>query len=122
MLYPVLVKTARALMVEQGYSESATRYEILPDAIARFGYLSEIVQVKASIVLSHMYRRGVHTNQEAVGELIDSHRKRIAELTDEIRNQYPDVLTYDKSGNVKTTPKSKAPTFRIFSVNRPYTH
>jgi putative DNA primase/helicase len=110
-LYPALTQTARSLMVEQGYSESASRFEIRPDAAERFGHLSEIVQVKVNIALSHMYRRGVHTNQQGVAELTDSHRKRIGELTDEIRNRFPDVLTYDKSGDVKTTPKSKAPTF-----------
>jgi hypothetical protein len=110
-LYPALVETARSLMLEYGYSESATRFDIRPDSLERFGHLSEIVQVKASIVLSHMFRRGVQVNQAGVRSLTQRYGDRIAELTNEIRDRYPDVLTYDKSGKMKMTPKGKTPSF-----------
>jgi hypothetical protein len=98
-------------MLTQGYSESATRFEIRPDAIQRFGHLSEIIQVKASIVLSYMFRRGVHVNQAGVRRLAEHYSALIATFIDEIRDHYPEVLTYLKSGNVRTTQKGKAPYF-----------
>jgi len=102
---------ANRLMAEYGFCESADRYEIRPDAIERFGYLSEIVQVKASIVLSYMYRRGVHVDQDGANELMKLYEARLAEIVRDLQEHFPEVLSYDKTGKIKTTPKGKAPSW-----------
>ena len=53
---------AERIMREHGYDPTAPpdgRHEIRPDAIRRFGLLSESIQVQASIVLADLTRRGM---------------------------------------------------------------
>ena len=107
--YHSMATLAHSLMVEQGFSEIASRHEIRPDAVEKFGYLSETIQVKASIALSHMFRHGVRVNREAAQETSKHYRQRIAELTDELRQRFPEVLTFDGRGEVKLTPQGQTP-------------
>ncbi len=108
-LYPALTQLAYELMADYGYHPERDRYEILPDAIERYGYLSEVIQVKASIVLSQMFRRGVHIDEAGIQRLADEKRRRVGELTYELRRDYPDVLTFDRDGAVRLTAKSRTP-------------
>ena len=83
-------------MLKYGFSATAGRYEILPDAVEKFGYLSEIIQVKASIPLAHMFHRGVHVDQAGAQEITERYRRRIGELTIELQLRYPEALVFDK--------------------------
>jgi DNA polymerase I-like protein with 3'-5' exonuclease and polymerase domains len=108
-LYPALTHEAEELMLGYGYDRGSNTYEILPDAIDRYGYLSEAIQVKASIVLAHMYRRGVNVDRSGVQQLLREKRQRVAELTSELKKDYPKVLTYDREGGVRLTAMSQTP-------------
>ena len=110
-LYPAPTQRAFELMVDYGYNTKAQLYEIHPAAIDRHGYLSELIQVKASIVLSYMYRCGVTIDQENVDQLVDTLRQRVDALTLELRRDYSDALELDRAGNVKLTPQSQTPSF-----------
>ena len=110
-LYPALTQTAYEIMVEYGYRTNADRYEIQPDAIDRYGYLSEVVQVKASIVLWYMFRRGVTVDQTGVHNLVEILRGRVDGLTQKLRRDFPDALAVDRNGNIQLTPKSQTPSF-----------
>ncbi|MEQ8667536.1 MAG: DNA polymerase [Pirellulales bacterium] len=110
-LYPALTQAAYELMIDYGYRRDSHRFEIRPDAIGRFGYLSEVIQVKASIVLSHMFRHGVHVDQDGVNTLIQKHRGRVEELTAELRQDFPDALEILDDKQVRLTPKSQTPSF-----------
>jgi DNA polymerase family A/TubC N-terminal docking domain len=109
ILYPALSEVARSMMLQYGFSETATRFEIRPDAIERWGHLSEVIQVKASLVLPHMFRRGVHVNQAGAQEITERYRQSIGELTNELRQHYPGALAFDKRGGVTLTQKGKTP-------------
>ncbi len=108
-LYPALTKAALELMTDCGFGKSSERYEIRPDAIQKFGYLSEVIQTKASIVLAHMFRRGVSTDLAGVRALAERNKARVEELTRELQHSYPNALAYGKDGQVQLTPKSRTP-------------
>jgi hypothetical protein len=109
-LYPALGDTAYKLMLEHGYDPRATRYQIRPDAIEKFGYLSELIQVRASIVLSCMFRRGVRVDLAGARTLETSYRTELANEVAILERDYAEVLTYNKKdGKLKLTPKGKTP-------------
>lgn len=111
LLYPVLCQAAYELMLEQGFRRDAIRYEIRPDAIDRFGYLTEIVQVKASIVLAYMFRRGVHTDQAKVQALTQKYRDEITRLTEALLQDHPTLFRRKKDQTLKLTPKGQTPSW-----------
>jgi hypothetical protein len=109
-LYPALADAAYKIMLEYGFDGKATRYDIRPDAIEKFGYLSETIQVKASIVLASMFRRGVRVDEAKARLLESKYRNEMAEIIGTLEREYPEVLTYaKKDGKLKLTPKSQTP-------------
>lgn len=108
-LYPALAESACWMMLERGFNRSASRFEIRPDAVDQFGYLSETIQVKASVVLAHMFRRGVAVDQVGASGLTTELRNRVAELVHELRSDYPDALVINGDGQIKLTPQSRTP-------------
>jgi hypothetical protein len=110
-LYPALAEEAMQLMADYGFRRRAERYDIRPDAIEEFGYLSEIIQVKASIVLQHMFRRGVCVDVDAAARLEQQHREGLADVIADTERHHKDVLTYDRQGNLCLKPKSRTPSF-----------
>ena len=108
-LYPAMAEVAYGLMCAHGFDRQATRYDIWPDALQRFGYLSETVQVKASVVLAHMFRQGVHVDQQGVRELSLQYGKQLENLIETLKRDYPQVLSFKKDGSLKLTPKGGTP-------------
>src|SRR5262249_32814804 len=108
-LYPALADAAYRLMVAFGYARTAPLYDIRPDAMEKFGYLSEVIQGKASIVLAHMFRRGVRVNLAKAQALEQQYRAEMAAAVAELERDYRDVLTYKKDGSLKLRPKSQTP-------------
>src|SRR4029077_9035162 len=109
VLYPALAQAAEELMIEQGWTQDAARFDIRPDAIQKFGYLSETVQVKASIVLSHMFRRGVAVDRRKVQALAQKHRAELASITEVLQRDHPQVLRKTKDNTLALTPKGQTP-------------
>jgi hypothetical protein len=110
-LYPALAEEAMQLMADYGFRRRAERYDIRPDAIEEFGYLSEVIQVKASIVLQHMFRRGVCVDVEAAARLEQQHRDGLADVIADMERHHKEVLKYDREGNLLLKPKSRTPSF-----------
>jgi hypothetical protein len=108
-LYPALAAAAYQAMTAYGFDRKAQRYEIRPDALEKFGYLSEIIQVQASIALAYLFRRGVRVNLEKSRALEDKYRSEMAEIVATLERDYSQVLTYGKDGALKLTPKGKTP-------------
>src|SRR5262249_7638363 len=108
-LYPALAAAAYGLMVSFGFDRSAERYDIRPDALDRFGYLSEFIQVKASVVLAHLFRRGVRVNLDKARALEDKYRAEIAAIVAKWEQTYRGILVYARDGCLKLTPKSRTP-------------
>jgi hypothetical protein len=109
-LYPALAHAAYRLMLEYGFDRSAERYEIRPDALEEFGYLSEVIQVQASIVLAYMFRRGVRVSLDKARELEAKYREELAAIITGLERDYREVLTYGKKdGHLRLTPKGRTP-------------
>ena len=89
--------------------ETRRTVRVRPDAIQKFGYLSEVIQTKASIVLAHMFRQGVRIDPAGVRAFAERNKSRVEELTRELQHAYPDALAYGKDGQVQLTPKSRTP-------------
>jgi hypothetical protein len=108
-LYPALAEEALRLMEGAGFRRRAKRYDIRPDAIERFGYLSEIIQVKASIVLRQMFRNGICLNVDAADRLEQQHREQLSGVVADIERHHRDVLTYDRHGALRLKPTAQTP-------------
>src|SRR5262249_34143080 len=108
-LYPALAYEAMRLMREFGFDPRAERYDIHPDAVERFGYLSEVIQVKASVALAYLFRNGVRIDLGKARELEARDRAEMAELVAVLERDHRDVLTYPRDGNLKLAPRSRAP-------------
>jgi hypothetical protein len=108
-LYPALASLAYQTMLAGGFDPQASHYDIRPDALERFGYLSEIIQVKASVVLNYLFRRGVRVNMANAKALEARYRAEVADITLELARSYPDVLTCGADGFVKLAPQSRTP-------------
>lgn len=108
-LYPAVAERAYRLLIAHGFSPTAKRYEIRPDAIDKFGYLSEVIQVQASVVLADMYRRGVRVDVAAASALEARHRQQLQDVIATLERDHRDVLTYGKDGKLLLTPKGKTP-------------
>jgi hypothetical protein len=108
-LYPALAHRAYDLMVASGFDRRAQRYDIRPDALEQFGYLSEILQVQASVVLAYLFRRGVRINLVKARTLEAKYRGELEALIAELERSFPEVLTYDADGGLVLTPTSKTP-------------
>ena len=116
-LYPALADAAYKVMIEYGFTRNATRYDIRPDAIEKFGYLSETIQVKASIVLASMFRRGMYIDEAKARSLENKFRSEMAEIISTLEKDHREVLTYDmKTGKLKLTPKSQTPSMGTKSL------
>src|SRR5438874_446237 len=96
-------------MVAHGFERNAANYDIRPDAIEKFGYLSEILQVQASVVLADMFRRGIRVDLEAARKLEEQYRAALTECIETLKADYPDVLTHHRDGTLKLTEKGQTP-------------
>jgi hypothetical protein len=108
-LYPALTEVAAQQMKDSGFDRKAGVYDIRPDAIDRFGYLSEVIQVKASVALAYLFRRGVRVNLVQARTLEQKHRSELDEIVAELERDYREVLSYAKDGTLQLTPKSQTP-------------
>lgn len=108
-LYPALAESAYRLMTAFGFDRNAQRYDIRPDALNKYGYLSEVLQVKASIVLADMFRRGVRVDVARTKALEENFRSEMDDLVGVLRRDYADVLSFKKDGTLRLTPLGQIP-------------
>ncbi len=93
------------VMESQGYSSKAQpTFEIYPDAPARFGLLSEAIQVEADIALSAISRNGLHTDPQRLRAAEAAYRQEFEPVVDELISKYPGVIVQDRSGKPRLTP------------------
>ena len=108
-LYPAMTQDAAKLMAASGFSAAADRYDIRPDAVEKFGYLSELIQVRAAVVLAEMYRRGVQVDLEAATDLESRYRGELDAAVRELERDHPEVLVRGRDGAIKLTPRRQTP-------------
>ena len=108
---------AIAAMMKVGYGKTKN-YEILPDALSKYGPLSEAIQVRASIALAKLSLAPLPIDLEARQKYEDEERVIIQEVLDYIELTYPDMLRRhsDKArafdpGSYKIAAKTGLPCF-----------
>lgn len=86
--------------------------EMLPDALKRYGPLTEVIQVKGEIALQAITRRGMHVEltsalrmRKSLQEELDSCAQRVAELRD--FNPFSVWRSGPKAGQMKRTKNHK---------------
>lgn len=102
--YREMKHRAVEVMAAEGYTAAEkARYDIYHDAPARFGLLSEAIQVEAAIALSSLSQNGLHTNLQRLEAAETAFREEFEPVIDEIRSKYPGVFPVDASGNPMLT-------------------
>jgi hypothetical protein len=107
-----MMDKAERLMYENGYDpklKPKDRYEIVPDAIRRFGPLTEQIQVQGSIALPQLTRTGMCLDSPRVIELQETYRRRLDEIIETFLRDYPDVIKRNRDGSVKHNSRSLTP-------------
>ena len=114
--YIAMMGTAERIMRQQGYDPAAPgegRHAIRPDAIRRFGLLSESIQVQAGVVLADLTRRGMDLDAEAVDRLDSDYRRRLDEIHERILLEYPGLIRLDREGDIERSVKTGAPSINV---------
>jgi hypothetical protein len=110
LVYREQAERARQVMAANGYDpDLRTGFTIMPDAVERFGLLSEAIQVEAAIALDQISRNGMHIDLERLQALEAEHRRRLRQLVDRFQLEYPGHFKTARDGSLKTTSKTGAP-------------
>jgi hypothetical protein len=114
LVYRQQYAKAVALMKRVGWSPTATGgYTIRPDALLKFGPLSERVQVQGSIALAHLSRRPLTVDQEARGRLELEYRTALDAAVIDLEQAAPGLWKRFKEkkrrGQLRLTKKGKFP-------------
>lgn len=118
-VYPKQRKAGIEIMRKAGWSPDPKQrtYEIRPDALQKFGVLSEYVQVKGSIVLDQLSRTPLHIDVAKREEMEAATRKRYQLHMNSLLELEPDLFRRysDKSpkkhlrGQIQTNKKTGLP-------------
>jgi len=113
LAYREMRAIATDIMFDHGYDPQAT-YNIVidPNAIAKFGLLTEAIQVEAAIALAQVSRNGLHTHTQRLAAAERGYREDLQSQISEFHRDYPGVLILDHRGHQKLTPSglpSKSP-------------
>jgi hypothetical protein len=73
------------------------RYEIRPDAVAKFGVLSEALQTKASVVLAELSRTPIRIDQGRRGQLEERTRERHRAALEAVLATEPELVQKSKA-------------------------
>jgi hypothetical protein len=110
--YLGMMDKAERLMGESGYDPRLTskdRHEIFPDAVKRFGFLTEHVQVKGSIALAQLTRTGLNVDSPRVTELEARYRQQLDEIVQSLMRDFPGVLKTNCDGSLQLSDKTQTP-------------
>ena len=66
--------------------------KLLPDALAKYGLLSEIIQVKGAIALAQITRTGMHLAPDRLGPAQQELRERVFQLAEELEAAAPEPV------------------------------
>lgn len=73
-------------------SSRQTRVEVRPDAVKRWGHLSEVIQVQGAVALAAVERLGVGVDQARLTATEATLRKRMKEIENYLVSYHPDVI------------------------------
>jgi hypothetical protein len=84
----------KMLLVARELSDRAGKScpDLRGDALAKFGLLSEFIQVKGAVALAEVSRRGMHLDQELVGATEAGLRRKLDRAVASLRELCPDLF------------------------------
>ncbi len=104
LAYREMGAKAHDCMMEHGFDQSRVdRFSIYPDAIQRFGLLSESIQVEGAIALSQITRYGLHTDTQWKQAAASEYQRQLDPLIHEFVTNYPGILKQDRQGQLVIT-------------------
>lgn len=105
-VYIDVKQKAYDLMVKAGYKKKGSKYEIFPNAIEKWGLLSEAIQVRGSISLAQLSREPLKINLEERQKYEDEQRKIIADCYTIIESRNPEIIKRNSAKAKKAVPLS----------------
>jgi len=112
-IWSKLLPRARKLQSKHLPQPGQKCYVMYPDSEARFGVLTEQIQVKGSIGLLAATHNGMRFDPERAEKLETKTRKQVKKSVKYLRKHYPGLFTIDKkTGDLKLQEKSKMPSMR----------
>jgi len=113
-VYKKQYQKALQLMKDVGWSEKKTdRYEIHPEAVKKWGVLSEAIQVRASISLAELSRTPIHVDREKLKSQIEFVKQEYYNALGLLTAECPELFAKYKSkrynGAYKVTAKTAVP-------------
>ena len=104
LVYQIVRSQAVEVMTAHGHrSAPKGPIEIYPDAPARFGLLSEAIQVEGTIALAATTRNGLHTHAERLQTAKEEFQQELESVIDEFITHYPGILLQDTTGQLRLT-------------------
>ena len=104
LAYRELAARVQDCMAAHGFPMRSDKFSIYPDAVSRFGPLSEAIQVEAAIALAQISRNGMHTHADRLRTAIHGHQTELDGVIAEFCTRYPGVLKLDHNGVLMRTP------------------
>lgn len=102
--YHEMSAKAHACMLDHGFDRSRVdHFSIYPDAVQRFGLLSESIQVEGAIALSQITRNGLHTDRRWQQAAASEYQRQFDPLIREFIVNYPGILKQDRQGQLEFT-------------------
>jgi len=104
LAYQHMRSLAVEAMTAHGYRSAQNGpVDIYPDAPARFGLLSEAIQVEAAIALAATTRNGLHTHTGRLQTAKAEFQQELESVIDEFVTHHPGILLQDTTGQLKLT-------------------
>ena len=108
---PIATWATYQAMVGEAMDLMEAQAMIRPDALDRFGFLSEAIQIKASIFFAHCERQGMGLDPARLEVTQANLRRRLEELIALLATmpRCQDLFNRDRNGVIRRTPKGGGP-------------
>jgi len=107
--YPPMRREAIRLMTDAGFTTTVEEtFTIDPEAIKKYGVLTEGVQVGAAIALAKIGRTGMHIRRDRVQPLKKELESKIAKVFTPLNDQFPGLFKLDAHGQPLLTETGMA--------------
>lgn len=104
------------LQSQQMPETTSKTFEVFPNAIRKYGVLTEGIQVKAAVTLADVTRKGLAVSQETLSVLEMRLRTDLDSKVEWIRGNYPNLLRYYKTkkraGELMVNKGTRVPKFQ----------
>lgn len=99
--YPLLAFEAAGEMRRAGHGRQSQSFDVWSDAQRRWGYLSEVVQVRGAVALAQIAREGIRVDQETAARQEAVYRAELEGIVETFKRDYARVLKWKKQKRLK---------------------